>query len=336
MARPNSAGSPYRRSGMFWDRRARTSSGSPARASSSRTRSVAILTGKTPLTRDACLPVLVGEGLHHPGQAGEQPVGDSQIWKRRADRGGQHEDDGPAGPGQRTRPGALPVFAVEAVGEHPGQPDGAEEDALERGPPRVVSRARDGPKRGSPHADQGAVQAAEAVPGGGDQLAGGGGIGVVGHRPGGAAHRAVLGVEGRGGLREPLYGCGGCGLMRGAHQDVGPVRDEGQRRREPQPPAAPGHEVSPVPQSKIHAGHSAVGGSQALQTLASSPTPTPGRVSSLRLQCRQRYLWRSDAHHPAQVPLSCIKSRGLAETSRNRSSRSRRADDAAWRVPRGG
>ena len=44
-ARPNSSGSPYLRSGMCSDSRARTSSGSPCRASSSRTRSVAILPG---------------------------------------------------------------------------------------------------------------------------------------------------------------------------------------------------------------------------------------------------------------------------------------------------
>ena len=49
--------------------------------------------------------------------------------------------------------------------------------------------------------------------------------------------------------------------MRGTEQDVSPLRDEGQRRREPQPPAAARHEVNPVPQSKIHAGHSAVAAS---------------------------------------------------------------------------
>jgi hypothetical protein len=53
--------------------------------------------------------------------------------------------------------------------------------------------------RGSAHADQRTVQAAETVPRGSDQLAGGSGIGVIRDDPGGGARRGVLAEALRGG-----------------------------------------------------------------------------------------------------------------------------------------
>ena len=62
-----------------------------------------------------------------------------------------------------------------------------------------VNRVAAAVLRGSAHADQRTVQAAETVPRGSDQLAGGSGIGVIRDDPGGGARRGVLAEALRGG-----------------------------------------------------------------------------------------------------------------------------------------
>ena len=59
---------------MCSDSRARTSSGSPRRASSSRTRSVAILTGSSPLTRIPAGPSSPASVLTTPARPGNSPL----------------------------------------------------------------------------------------------------------------------------------------------------------------------------------------------------------------------------------------------------------------------
>ena len=49
----------------------------------------------------------------------------------------------PPVPGETSR--RAVAVGGQAGGEGAGQPDGAEEDAFERGPPRVVAAIRDGP-----------------------------------------------------------------------------------------------------------------------------------------------------------------------------------------------
>ena len=71
--RPNSSGSPYLRSGMCSDCLARTSSGSPARASISRTRSVAIRTGNSPLIRTPAGPCSSARVFTTPASPGKRP-----------------------------------------------------------------------------------------------------------------------------------------------------------------------------------------------------------------------------------------------------------------------
>src|SRR5713101_8456181 len=73
-ARPNSTGSPYLRSGMCSDWRARSSSGSPLRASNSRTLSVAILTGSIPFTRIPAGPSSSASIFTTPARAGNNPL----------------------------------------------------------------------------------------------------------------------------------------------------------------------------------------------------------------------------------------------------------------------
>ena len=93
------------------ERRARTSSGSPRRASSSRTLSVAIRTGSSPLTRIPSGPSFAGERLDHAGQAGEQTVGDCEFRERYAHRRGEDEHDRDARPGH----GAANATAIAAA-----------------------------------------------------------------------------------------------------------------------------------------------------------------------------------------------------------------------------
>jgi len=71
--RPNSSGSPYLRNGMCSDCLARTSSGSPARASISRTRSVAIRTGNSPLIRTPAGPCSSASVFTTPASPGNRP-----------------------------------------------------------------------------------------------------------------------------------------------------------------------------------------------------------------------------------------------------------------------
>ena len=72
--RPNSSGSPYLQSGMFFDCLARTSSGSPASASISRTRSVAIRTGISPLMRTPAGPYSSASVFTMPASPGKRPL----------------------------------------------------------------------------------------------------------------------------------------------------------------------------------------------------------------------------------------------------------------------
>jgi hypothetical protein len=106
MRRPGRAGTPQLArtllarhicaagSAQTW--RARTSSGSPLRASNSRTLSVAILVGSTRLSGSR-RPELVCECLHHAGEAWEQPIRDGKLRERNAHRGCEHEHDRAAG-----------------------------------------------------------------------------------------------------------------------------------------------------------------------------------------------------------------------------------------------
>ena len=71
--RPNYSGSPYLRNGMCSDCRARTSSGSPSRASISRTRSVAIRTGNSPLIRTPAGPYSPASVFTTPASPGNRP-----------------------------------------------------------------------------------------------------------------------------------------------------------------------------------------------------------------------------------------------------------------------
>ena len=71
--RPNSSGSPYLRNAMCSDCLARASSGSPARASISRTRSVAIRTGKSPLIRTPAGPCSSASVFTTPASPGNRP-----------------------------------------------------------------------------------------------------------------------------------------------------------------------------------------------------------------------------------------------------------------------
>ncbi len=97
-----------------------------------------------PVHPDPGRPEFVGQHLHHAGEGWEQPIGDGEFGERHTHRGGQHEDDGALGPGEGTG-GTAVAFTAQICRQNPGQPDGTEEDALERGPPGFVRCGRDGP-----------------------------------------------------------------------------------------------------------------------------------------------------------------------------------------------
>ena len=86
---------------------------------------------------------------------------------------------------------------------------------LERGLPGLVRGVRGAPAGRAAHADQGAVQPAELLPGRADQAARGGRVGVVGGQP----YRPP-GPEGRG---RPRRGP----AVAAAHHDPCPLRDQG-------------------------------------------------------------------------------------------------------------
>ena len=82
------------------------------------------------------------------------------------------------------------------------------------------------------------------IPAGPSSPARGGRIGVIRDDP---ASHVSCGVR-----REAGHGRRGGRLVQGAEQDAGPVRDKCLRRGESETAAAAGHQVNPVPQSKIH------------------------------------------------------------------------------------
>ena len=117
--RPNSSGSPYLRNGMCSDCLARTSSGSPARASISRTRSVAIRTGNSPLIRTPAGPCSSASVFTTPASPGNRPFEMARSGSgARTDEANTKTRDAPVPPGMlvlslpssaaRTRPGGRP------------------------------------------------------------------------------------------------------------------------------------------------------------------------------------------------------------------------------------
>ena len=179
------------------------------------------------------------------------------------------------------------------------RPHGAEENALERGPPLFVRRRRDSPRRGSAHVDQRAVQAAEPVPGRRDQPARGGRIGIISDDPRGRFSRGGV-------LRQACHGRRGRTLVRSAEHHAGPVRDECLRRSEPKTAAAAGGGVNPAVQSEIHPAILPVRGRWRPQRVQRVPSTgsSPGRPALPRSRVGAPRRWQNCGPSTAR-PSAC-------------------------------
>jgi hypothetical protein len=193
--RANSSGSPYLRSGMCSDSRARTSSGSPLRASNSRTRSVAILTGSRALILTPEGPSSLARVLATPASPGNRPF---EIGSRAS---GTRTEEASTKTSERPVPVIerfvdRPSLSLLRFRENASEPLGAGKDAIERRPPRVLRGGGDRPRRHSPNADQRTIQAPKAILGGRDQPIGGGGIAVIRDDPDPCRHSPTMGPAG--------------------------------------------------------------------------------------------------------------------------------------------
>ncbi|MCU1628240.1 MAG: monooxygenase [Pseudonocardia sp.] len=172
-----------------------------------------------------------GEHLHHPGQTREQTVGHREVRQGNAYGGGQHEDEGGAGPGR----GPVAALVPDEPHEVPGQADSTEKDLLESGAPGIVGRVQTGSGRRPAHADQCAVQSTETVLCRLHQPGSRRGLAVVRSNPGGIPGRSgALCQAGRGRCHRRL--------VPGAEHHLGTFGDERLGGSEPQAAAATGHQ----------------------------------------------------------------------------------------------